>query len=290
MAEKKFYGMSNDYMFKAVMQENKAVLINLVAALMRIGEERIVSCEITNPIELGRNISSKDCILDIKLILNGDTIINIELQIENEGYWPERSLFYWSRAYDHLEEGENYGLLKPTYQIGIIDFSLFKDSEEFFSEYKILNTKTGRAYTDKLCIRVLDLTKINLAREGEEELVRWAKIFKSKTMDELRQVAGSKEVMQKMVVTLAKLSEEEKIRQQCEAREKNERDMLSSYAFGMEQGMEKGLELGIKQGIEQGIDQGKENAILDLVRDGIISVEVAAERLNKSVSELEQSL
>ena len=270
MAEKKFYGMSNDYMFKAVMQESKEVLINLVAALMRIDEERIVYCEITNPIELGRNIYSKDCILDIKLILNGDTIINIELQIENEGYWPERSLFYWSRAYDQLKEGENYRLLKPTYQIGIIDFSLFKDSAEFFSEYKILNTRTGRAYTENLCIRVLDLTKIDLARDGEEELVRWAKIFKSKTMDELRQVAGSKEVMQKMVVTLAKLSEEERIRQQCEAREKNERDMRSAYDFG----------------VEQGIEQGIEKVILELVRDGIISKEVAAERLGKPISEI----
>lgn len=80
--------------------------------------------------------------------------------------------------------------------------------------------------------------------------------------------------MQKMVVTLAKLSEEERIRQQCEAREKNERDMRSAYDFGVE------------QGIERGIEQGIEKVILELVRDGIISKEVAAERLGKPISEI----
>ena len=34
MAEKKFYGMKNDYMFKAVLQENHEVLVNLVATLI----------------------------------------------------------------------------------------------------------------------------------------------------------------------------------------------------------------------------------------------------------------
>ncbi|MBQ0028175.1 MAG: PD-(D/E)XK nuclease family transposase [Lachnospiraceae bacterium] len=63
--EKKFYGMKNDYMFKAVLQENHEVLVNLVATLMGISEEEIVSCKISNPIKLGKSIDAKDCVLDI---------------------------------------------------------------------------------------------------------------------------------------------------------------------------------------------------------------------------------
>ncbi|MBQ0028176.1 MAG: Rpn family recombination-promoting nuclease/putative transposase [Lachnospiraceae bacterium] len=276
--EKKFYGMKNDYMFKAVLQENQDVLVNLVATLMRIPEKEIVSCKITNTIELGKSIDAKECVLDIRLVLNGNVTINIELQIDNEGNWPERSLYYWPKSFDTLKAGEDYELLRPTYQIGILDFTLFKDSPEFFSEYKLQNVRNGRVYTDKINIRVLDLTNIELAKVGEEELAHWARIFKAKTMEELKQAAGSTEVMQKMVVTLAKLSEEEKIRQQCEAREKSERDMRSMYKFG------------VKNGREEGIEIGKEQAILSLVQDGTITLEAAAEKLGISLKEAESKL
>ena len=97
-----------------------------------------------------------------------------------------------------------------------------------------------------------------------------------------------------MVVTLAKLSEEEEIRQQCEAREKNEMDKRSCFAFGVEQGIERGIEQGIEQGMKRGIEQGialgKESAILNLVRENAITIEVAARQLDKPVDEIERLL
>ena len=65
MTEQKFYGMRNDYMFKAVLQESREVLRNLVAVLMGIDESTITSCEIVNPIELGKSMDAKECILDV---------------------------------------------------------------------------------------------------------------------------------------------------------------------------------------------------------------------------------
>ena len=70
MTEKrKFYGMRNDYMFHAVLQKNVEVLRNLLATLLEMDEADIVSCRIENPIELGREIKGKECILDAKIIL-----------------------------------------------------------------------------------------------------------------------------------------------------------------------------------------------------------------------------
>ena len=85
-----------------------------------------------------------------------------------------------------------------------------------------------------------------------------------------------------MVVTLAKLSEEEEIRQQCEAREKFERDRISCIAFGKRQGIEIGK--------EQGIEIGKEQGILSLVQDGTITIEAAATKLGISLREAESKL
>ena len=52
-----------------------------------------------------------------------------------------------------------------------------------------------------------------------------------------------------MVVTMKKLSEDEKIRMQCEAREDYERSLLTEYNAGKSEGIEQGLQQGIQQGI-----------------------------------------
>ena len=52
-----------------------------------------------------------------------------------------------------------------------------------------------------------------------------------------------------MVVTMKKLSEDEKIRMQCEAREDYERSLLTEYNAGKSEGIEQGIQQGIQQGI-----------------------------------------
>ncbi len=152
MAEEKFYGMKNDYMFKAVLQSSEEVLRNLVAVLLEIDEDDIQSCKLENTIELGKSVDSKDCVLDVKLTLNSNEIVDIEMQVRDEGNWPERSLLYWSRAYDNLQHGQDYLGLKMTYHIGILDFTLFCDNPSFYAEYMVRDTHTGYTYSDKLNI------------------------------------------------------------------------------------------------------------------------------------------
>ena len=74
------YTLRNDYMFKAVLQKNKRALTGLLAALLYLPAEEIVDTIIMNPIELGETVDDKTCILDIKIKLNDNKIINIELR------------------------------------------------------------------------------------------------------------------------------------------------------------------------------------------------------------------
>ena len=242
MAEgRKFYGMRNDYMFHAVLQKNEEVLRNLLATLLEMDEADIVSCHIENPIELGKEIEGKDCILDVKIKLNDARIINIELQVYKQTHWTNRSLLYWARAYDILKSGEGYDMLLPTYHIGILDFTLFEDHPKFMAKYQIMDVEDGYLYSDKLCIKVLDLTQLEAARgqlETDKKLLKWASIFKAETLEELEQLASGEEVFENMVVTMKQLSEDEKIRMQCEAREDYERCLLSEYSAGKREGTE----------------------------------------------------
>lgn len=75
------YHLTNDYMFRAVMQKNENVLKHLLCALLRISTEYVEKLEIMNPIILGAEIDSKTCILDIRLLLNNNHYYNIEMQV-----------------------------------------------------------------------------------------------------------------------------------------------------------------------------------------------------------------
>lgn len=270
MAEKrKFYGMRNDYMFHAVLQKNEEVLRNLLATLLEIDEAKIESCHIENPIELGKEIEGKECILDVKLTLNNDKVINIELQVYKQTHWINRSLLYWARTYDNLKSGQDYSMLLPAYHIGILDFTLFENHPKFMEQYQILDVEDGYLYSDKLCIKVLDLTQLEKAKQEPEtnkKLLKWASIFKAETLEELEQLASGEEVFENMVVTMKKLSEDEKIRMQCEAREDYERSLLTEYNAGKSE--------GIEQGIQQGIASERGNTEKERQRADALAAEV----------------
>ena len=258
--KRKFYGLKNDYMFHAVLQKNEEVLRNLLATLLEMDEADIVDCHLENPIELGKEIEGKECILDVKLTLNNAKIINIELQVYKQTYWVERSLLYWARAFDSLKSGEDYSKLLPMYHIGILDFTLFEEHPKFMGKYQLMDVEDQFLYSDKLCIKVLDLTQLDAAKKQaniNKKLVKWASIFKAETLEELEQLANGEEVFEKMVVTMKKLSEDEKIRMQCEAREDYERCLLSEFNAGKREGRAEGEEIGRALGEEAGEKRGR---------------------------------
>ena len=69
-----------------------------------------------------------------------------------------------------------------------------------------------------------------------------------------------------------------------------EKGLERGRAEGIEQGLERGLERGRAEGIEQGLERGKLFAFLDMVRQGLLTSEVASQQLGVTVSEFEELL
>ena len=77
-----------------------------------------------------------------------------------------------------------------------------------------------------------------------------------------------------------------------------EEQALLAQDYALEQAEEKGLERGIEQGRAEGIEQGLERgkvegrvfAFLDMVRQGLLTPEVASQQLGMTVSEFEALL
>ena len=219
--------MTNDYLFRALLQRNNHVLKGLICALLHMDEADISSVIITNPIRLGDSIDNKTFVLDINVILNQHHIINLEMQVINLNNWQDRSLSYLARNFDHLKKGEDYQLTHPVIQIGLLDYTLFPEYPEFYSTYQFLNVKNHTLYSDKLRISVLDLSRIDLATEEDRQyqLDHWAALFKAKTWEELQMLAQNNNYFKEASETVYELTQEEQIRQQCLAREDYNRTM-----------------------------------------------------------------
>ena len=219
--------MTNDYLFRALLQRNNHVLKGLICALLHMDEADISSVIITNPIRLGDSIDNKTFVLDINVILNQHHIINLEMQVINLNNWQDRSLSYLARNFDHLKKGEDYQLSHPVIQIGLLDYTLFPEYPEFYSTYQFLNVKNHTLYSDKLRISVLDLSRIDLATEEDRQyqLDHWAALFKAKTWEELQMLAQNNNYFKEASETVYELTQEEQIRQQCLAREDYNRTM-----------------------------------------------------------------
>lgn len=183
--------MTNDYLFRALLQQNNKVLKGLICSLLHLSPDEVFSVEIMNPIELGASMNDKTFILDIKVSLNSHAIINLEMQVINQHNWTERSLSYLCRTFDSLQSGEQYREARPVIQIGLLNYTLFPDRPEFYAAYQLLSVKNYSLYSDKLRLCVLALTKISLATEEDKlfQLDYWASLFKATTWEELHMIA-----------------------------------------------------------------------------------------------------
>jgi predicted transposase/invertase (TIGR01784 family) len=230
------YQFTNDYMFRAILQKNERVLRALICALLHLKPEDIRSIAITNPIELGEASTDKEFILDITILMNNDSFIDLEMQIRRQGYWCERSLSYLCRSFDQLYSGESYSNVGPAIHIGFLDYTPFEDAPEFYATYKLLNVKNHRLYSDKFILGVVDLTHIDLATEEDRDyqVDRWARLFKATTWEELKMIAKNDPAFLEAAKTLYTLNGDETARAKCRARADYER-LQNTYRIEMNQ-------------------------------------------------------
>ena len=70
-------------------------------------------------------------------------------------------------------------------------------------------------------IGIVDLTKTELATEADrhDHIDEWAKLFKAETWEEVKMLAAENANIAEAAKTVYELSQDERIRQQCQARE-----------------------------------------------------------------------
>jgi predicted transposase/invertase (TIGR01784 family) len=181
------FSLTDDILFKMLFIYYPDLLKQLVARLLGIPLESIEEFLITNPNMPPVVIDGKRCRLDIAMTIDGQRV-DLEIQVRDEGDYPERSLYYWAREYGTaMVKGMKYNELPRTIVVSIVGFSLFA-CEEYHSEFRALEVTRHTQLTDRLSLHYYELEKLPNFLDAGDELLLWLKLFIAKTEEDLQQI------------------------------------------------------------------------------------------------------
>ena len=203
------YNLTNDYMFKATLQESSEALTGIVSALLRVDPSSL-DVAVVNPIILGRNIHSKDFFLDVRVIVNKSKHMNLEMQVSDEGNWLERSLSYTARLYDSLCAGQDYKSVTPVHHVGFVNFDPFDNGNKFYDTFALTNSDKSLIYTNKFLVSVVNLKHIYDATDDDKsyKLDKWARLLTATTWNELKEIAKEDSYMEATAKTFFQLAQD----------------------------------------------------------------------------------
>ena len=218
---------------------------------------------------------------------------------------------------------QSYKHIAPVYAIAIVDSNYFSDDLAFHS-FSMREDTTGEVLTitsngqehHLVKMAFLELKKY---RETSKDSIRkpWLEFFGNKPFtqqperaisqaDQLLDYKSWSEEDRKMFSEQRRREEQALLAQDYaleQAEERGlERGLERGRAEGLEKGLERGLERGRAEGLEKGLERGLERGraegieeglkvgLVNLVRQGLLTSEVASQQLGMTVSEFEELL
>ena len=267
-----------DIIFKRVFgnEKNEKIISAFLSDLLEIPRESIKSVYINNVELTPEYLEHKFSRLDLKMNVDG-RIVNIEMQVNREVDFKERSLFYWSKLYSNeLGAGEEYSSLKQTICINIINFNLF-ECEDYHSHFKVMENERKEVLTDKFAIHFFELKKLSKFRKNNR-MEDWLKLINAETEGDLMEIQQTTNIpeVQDTIVMIRHLSADEKIREEAYYREKQIHDEVSALNSAKREGMAEGIAKGKAEGEAIGIVKGRAEGKAEGEAIGIVKGEAAA--------------
>jgi predicted transposase/invertase (TIGR01784 family) len=186
------YTFKSDVLFKMLFVRYPDLLKRLVAVLIGISLESIEEFKTVNTEMPPEEIGTKFCRLDINMVVDGSQV-NLEIQVEDEGNYPERCMFHWAKMYaGSLPAGKDFSLLPQTIVISIMGFEHF-NCEEVHSEFAVMEIKRHELLSDKQKYHFFELPKLPnvefIDTTSEKDL--WLALFNANTAEELEHLMKS---------------------------------------------------------------------------------------------------
>ena len=275
----KFLDVKTDYAFKKVFGtlENKDILISFLNSVIVFKDSlRIKDLTIIDPYNIPMLEGMKDSFVDVKAILDDDTIVIIEMQVLHHKAFDKRVLYNMAKNYSvQLNKNDDYHLLNPVIALSIVDFIMFDEFDKTISNFKLLEKEKFTTYSDDIELVFIELPKFK-KELSDLKTIQEKFIYFIKNADNLDIVPKELKELEKAFYTIneASLSKTE-----LEIQHKR-KEFLSiqrltimkaqeRFEQGFEDGVKKGMEKGIENGIEKGIEKGKLNEKLNIIKNCI---------------------
>ena len=255
-----------DFAFKEIMM-NETARIGFLSAVLKLNPTEIKKTQILNTYLRKEHEDDKQGILDVRVSLNNNMEIDIEIQLSELRVWADRSLFYLSKMYaEQIKPGQTYDVFKKCVGISILNFDLFPKETEFYSCFHIQEDTRHFLYTDKMEFHVIELPKLpQELKDDSSDILLWAKFINAERKEEFDMIATKNTYIKSAYKTLQVISQDEEKRMAYEAREKALRD----YNQGMLEAELRGREIGRKEGQEIGRKEGIQALILDNLEEQV---------------------
>ena len=175
--------ITNDYIFKRVFafEGNESILKDFLEAILKKNIEKV---EIKNPEIIPYEKDEKRGLLDIKAQIDDGTILDIEMQMEDEKNTEERGTEYLGKMIsEQLQEGEEYIKLKKSIVIFITNYNFLKRNS-YHSVGKVKFDETlpeeyvnmGYKEEDEIASKYIEFHYIEVPKYKKKETSKFTKL------------------------------------------------------------------------------------------------------------------
>ena len=268
--------LTSDYVFKRIFarEENNSMLKDFLEAILNIHINKV---EVKNP-ELTPNMADEKLgILDLKLDIDNERVVDVEMQVSNEHNIKERSSTYLSKlAAEQLKAKQNYKELKKIITINILKYNyLERNSYHSIARMKYEDTKPiefvdmGYKKEEEEATNTFEMHFIELPKFKQKnpdcntKLEQWLWLIDGSKEEKIKMSAKENEEIDKTVKELNKLSKDPDEVAKYEEREwsimRYNVEMKTNRELGEKEGEARGLRIGETRGRIEGEKTGREN-------------------------------
>ena len=249
----------NDYIFKRTFTKGSpnGILKDFLEAVldMKLRNVEVLNAEIPKDI-----LEEKGSVLDIRAKLNDERLIDIEMQVKDEGNIDKRSTVYMSKNIStQINVGEDYQNLKPSIVISILNFNRYKrNSYHLIAHMKFEKTKKeeyvnlGYEKEDEIATDALEMHFIELPKfikknpEIKTKLEEWLYLIIGRE-DKVKMSKLNNPEVQKAMKLVEEIMSDPKEREIIEARAMAKFNYDTAVAYAEEKGKKEGKESGIEE-------------------------------------------
>ena len=248
--EEKSNKPKNDVIFKNLFSKvgNEDLLKEFLEEIVGI---KIKKIEIQKEVELNKShTKEKVGRLDLRVKINENIIVIIEMQLEDKCKMDKRAMYYASKIMaSSLESGQTYNQIKNMYVISILDYNML-ETEEYNTDTVIVDSKYRKYIViDGIKFYFIELPKFREhVKVPKTKLEEWLTFIDYENREMVNMAIAQNKLVEKAQKEYEYLTGDEATKRWQFLREKAILDERAAYINGKTKGKEEGKIVGRKEG------------------------------------------